>query len=218
MNVKKERNASNAKLKSLETELDDLKQHLTKKSQNIKVLENDVIKRNEALKAKDNECENLIKGKIELEKRLKDSLLELVVVKEESIKEVNTVKFRCSLCDLKYESAVELSAHVREYHYKDQVSQTKTTTVEISTQTGEKDETLTFGYPCFYCGHIIRNLESLQNPQIECHESGPLFHDSNFIEKATYFHPLLLPSFAFPPPFLLPLEVSCYTCSTTNVN
>ena len=213
LNIKKERKASNSKIKKLETDLDDLNQQSTKKCQIIKDLENEQIEKNEVLKAKDRECKNLKNEKIELKKRLEESLLELATMKEEKLPENNnTVKYRCPLCDVKFESAVELSAHVRGNHYKDQVSQTiKTPSVEISRQTEEKDQTCE--YPCFYCGQIIRSSkESLQSHQMKCRNPDLVFNDS--IHRETYFQPQpILPAYPYHPPFLLPLEVSCYTCS-----
>ena len=207
--VKKERNALNSTLNKLETERDDLKLQSTKKCKTIKDLQNDLIEKDKILKAKDSECDHLNKGNKEMKKRLEESLLKLVIMKEEKVLENNNmVNFKCSLCDFKHESAVELSAHVRENHYKDQVSQTKTPSNEITTiQREKKDET--YEYPCFYCGQIISSKESLQSHQIECHNSDLGFHDR--IYRETYFHPVL-PAFPHHPPFLLPLEVSCYKC------
>jgi len=46
-------------------------------------------------------------------------------------------EFNCSHCELKFESKVALSQHVRENHFKNQVSQTK-----------EENMITTCEYPC----------------------------------------------------------------------
>ena len=123
-------------------------------------------------------------------------------------------KFRCPLCDEKCESKVNLSHHVRRNHHKDQVCQTQARDNE-NTEREEKTETKpNLEYPCFYYRQIIRSKDEMQKHNIECCEVG-IVHQEN----TEYFHPchVLQPFPAlhnfYPPPFTLPTDAPCFTCS-----
>ena len=67
------------------------------------------------------------------------------------------VRFECNVCNMNFESRVDLSQHVRDIHVKHQVSQTRIKDVEVSTQTEEILELAE--YPSFYCGQTMTSSE-----------------------------------------------------------
>ena len=163
-----------------------------------------------ALKAKDTECKILRKEKTENEKVFEKSLLELGVSQNEKMVENNNkVNFRCTLCDEKCESKVNLSQHVRKIHHKDQVSQTQANPVKIETELNSE-------YPCFYCGQrICSSEEKLEKHYGECREYGLVYHENNnkSSQPSPFLHQFSDLKYFYPPPFTLPADAPCYTCS-----
>ena len=217
LNLKSEKNASNAASKKQKTELNGLKQELNKMKQVRKDIEDELTEKSKEFKSKDVECKNLTNEKKELQERLDKSFSELDAIKNEMLHENNNivaeVNFKCWLCDDKCESAVELSQHVRRNHYKDQISQTIQVAANVFTQTEDESETNTceYFYPCFYCGKIISSAEELKMHLVECHESGLKFQDDYYREP--YLQPpCFLPPYSFSSAFPLPVDFPCYTC------
>ena len=107
-----------------------------------------------------------------MEEQLENALLELKAVKKEKDPgNNNEFKLKCSLCDSDFVQAVELRNHIRSYHCKDQVSQTRTLNKIVSTQTEEMIETCE--YPCFYCDYDITSFEDLMQHKGDC----PVYQD-----------------------------------------
>ena len=121
----------------------------------------------------------------------------------------NKVNFRCTLCDEKCESKVNLSQHVRKIHHKDQVSQTQANPVKIEIELNSE-------YPCLYYGQTISSFEEkLEKHYGECREYGLVYYENN--NKSSQPSPFLDQfndlKYFYPPPFTLPTDAPCYTCS-----
>ena len=111
---------------------------------------------------------------------------------------------------MKFDNAVELSGHVRENHFKDQISQTIIPKVNKFPEAQGKSETYNSKYSCFYCGYFLSSEENVKKHRLECHEPYLGFKDN--IYSQTYLQPLMLPLSTYPPSFPWPTEFSCYTC------
>ena len=123
---------------------------------------------------------------------------------------MSEVEFNCPSCDDMFTSRVELSQHVRKNHHRDQVCQT---------EAFNNNEALTVNveYPCFYCEQTINDSkEQLLQHHGECRESGLCYQDNS----KKHFQPVLFFNFhpTYPPPFIFPTYVPCYTCSETFKN
>ena len=100
-----------------------------------------------------------------LEKKLDDCVLELDSLKQKQLVENNNiVKLKCSVGAIHFDSGVSLRQHIREKHHKDQVSQTRTSSVEDLKQTDDNTENLNCEYPCFYCGENVNSSKENASP------------------------------------------------------
>ena len=139
--------------------------------------------------------------------------------KEKILENNNKVpsNFNCPFCDEKFESKVNLNQHVRRNHHRDQVCQTELHNTK-HTKNEVKPET---EYLCFYCEQRISSCkEKLQKHRFECCEVGRVLQEKtqNYLQP---FHALktfpALHTF-YPPPFTLPTDAPCYTCSERFLN
>ena len=205
LNVKKEKHASNTKLRTQNSEISNLKDEAVEMQQTIKDLENEVNEKKKALDVKYEMVGNLKKEKKESESKLTETLLQLSSIQDEKLLEKRkTLKKKCTCCDVKFASTVELNQHVRENQFKDQISQTVTQKVEILS------ELKNYRYPCFYCGFNIKSKENLQKHKVECSEPGLEFLD--IVYRQTPFQHLQTSTSSYPPPFPWPVDFPCYTC------
>ena len=66
------------------------------------------------------------------------------------------------------ENSLQLSQHVRENHFRNQVSQTVRSCAEASAQTDDDSQPIDDDdYPCFYCGQTLSTL-NLNDHSFEC--------------------------------------------------
>jgi vacuolar-type H+-ATPase subunit I/STV1 len=197
LTVKKDKKESSSKLKDLKSENKDLEVKVSEMVECIKDLEGKLDEKNRALKVKVEESSNFKKETKDYQERLEEALSEL---KKERLldKKLSLMEFKCVFCDVKFESAVDCSKHVRENHVRDQVSQTTKPKENLS----DKDDS----YPCFYCGFYMTNSKDvIEHRLVCCIEPGLAFLKE--IHQAFPAH-----GFSFPPPFRIPTEEPCYTC------
>ena len=173
LTVKRDKNKSSQKYKTLEEEFSLLEANRNKVKEENKAikeeLENKIKNKNKLLADKTSECKQLVEDKVQLEEQLDNAHLELKAAKKESDTDNNNeLKLKCSLCDSDFVQAVELRKHIRSNHCKDQVSQTRTVNKFVSTQTDEKIETCESEYPCFYCDYVITSFEDLMQHKGDC--------------------------------------------------
>ena len=151
LKIKKEKNILNSSLKVSSTELEEVQSDKRQMAKVTSDFENQLILKCEEVKVKDVECKELKKDNKRLEKLVNESSVELDLVKKDLIQAKVKKELNCSHCDLKFESKVALSQHVRENHYKNQVSQTK------------EEKTITnCEYLCYYCDYAITSSEDLK--------------------------------------------------------
>ena len=111
---------------------------------------------------------------------------------------------------------------MREYHYKDQVCQTRISKIEAFTQTKDEDESLDSEYACFYCDVTINSSEgNFFKHLVDCCEFGLIPDDvfygkknceTSFLPPPCFPPPPSFPPTLFPAPFGFPIEVQCYIC------
>ena len=150
LKIKKEKNILNSSLKACNSELDELKGDKMKMTKMISDLETQLKVKCEGVKVKDIECTNLENDNSRLKKLLNECNMELELEKKNFTEANNKKEFICSHCDLKLESKVSLSQHLRDKHFKNEVSQTK-----------KEEKKETYEHPCFYCDHVICSFEDL---------------------------------------------------------
>ena len=160
--VKKEKNASITKFKTLEKEFASQKQHIIEINQTLKDLEKEVKEKANTVKVKDAACRKFKKEKEEFENRFNDTLQELKHVRHKKLSK----EFRCTLCDFNVESRAQLSQHIIYSHCKDQTCQTS----QCDALT-EPIESLILNeeYKCFYCDKEIENEKHLIEHRLNCH-------------------------------------------------
>ena len=113
--------AAIAETKSLEKDLNGMKQHSTELCKTVKVLENQVKEKANTVKVKDAACMKFKKEKEEIENALQKAVQD----HQPDVKQKKPAKkFKCDFCDIYMESGFELGQHFRRNHYKDQVCQT----------------------------------------------------------------------------------------------
>ena len=157
LKIKKEKNILNSSLKACKTELEEEKVDKLKMFQVISDLETQLKVKCEGVKVKDIEYPQLENDNTKLEKLFNECSIELELAKK-NFAEANIKKeYKCSHCDLELESKVSLSQHLRDEHFKNQVSQTKNE---------EKEEN--FEHLCFYCDHVITSIEDLKKHRSDC--------------------------------------------------
>ena len=162
LKTKKEKNSANSSLKTCKTELDNIKEEKMKIEKNIDGFKDQLKTKNEVLKTKIDEYTDLKHHSIGLEKQLDECVIELESAKNcGSVENSNKDEVKCSHCDFKCESTVQLSQHVRIIHFKNQVSQTKNLNI---------DSEISFTmYPCFYCRKVIKSLHDLEEHKSVCY-------------------------------------------------
>jgi chromosome segregation ATPase len=153
---KREKNSANSGLKTCKTELDNIKWEKMKMEKTIDDLKNQLKTKNEVLKTKIDEYTDLKHHSIGLAKHLDEIVIELESAKNcGSVENSTKDEVKCSHCDFKCESTVQLNQHIRLTHFKNQVSQTKNLNI---------DSEISFTmYPCFYCRKVINLCTILKN-------------------------------------------------------
>ena len=162
LNIKKEKNTLNLNIKTLQTEIEELNEKKVIVDRAVVDLENTLKVKNETAKATALESLKLKEDTLVLEKQLDEYILELETLKKQKVNDKQKEEYKCSHCDLKFGSLVDLREHVRIVHFKNQVSQTKTIRVL-------KDPLLS-DYPCFYCGKIITSDHDLDDHKPVCYQ------------------------------------------------
>ena len=161
LKTKKEKNKANSSLKTFKTELDSIKEEKMQMKKTIDDLKEQLKTKNEMLKTKDNEYADLKNHSVGLEKQLDECMTELNSAKDYGIEQNrNKDEIKCSHCDFECESTVQLGQHVRSYHFRNQVSQTKKLDID-----GESSFTK---YSCFYCSKVIQSLHDLEEHKTVC--------------------------------------------------
>ena len=227
LDIKKEKNDLNYQLKSHKTQLADLEIEQRKMQEIKKDLEAQIVVKNKNCDARHHEIKVINKENVSLNAKLDQCLSELDSLKlETKLLKEKQGRFECNLCDMIFESRVDLSQHVRDIHVKHQVSQTRIKEVEVSTQT--KESLKLAEYPCFYCGQTITSSEpNLAKHLPECSEMGLAV--VNWLDEHTNSEPKipkvplsptphlssppLLPPHLFSPLVGFQKEVSCYNCN-----
>lgn len=196
-------------------ELNQVKEDLNQRDLLAKGLENELKEKDKKLKTSVLENKTLHKEIRDLEAKLET----VTQVKAIEALDRNIDKLKCSICNDSYESVVSLSEHKRKYHFKDQVSQTRTINCEASTQIDVNNEPFLEEYPCFYCAEII-SRSPLDHYEV-CDQLGLPLHENG--ETETYVEQIVSPfpnPTSFPPPTLFPpafgfpiiIDEPCYTC------
>ena len=231
LEIKRDRNELNVQLKSHKSQLADLRGEQMKIQEANRDLETKLVLKNKNLNVKHSEIKEINKENDNLKAKLDQCMKEFNSFKlETNHMKKKQASFECNFCAMIFDSGVELSQHVRDNHVKHQVSQTKITDVEMSTQTEETYEVAECEYPCFYCGQMLTSSESSLSTHLsECPELGLLVDDLNENENnepnpsiQTSLPPPSLPPLLFAPPFHpphpfspfvgFPREVSCNSC------
>ena len=118
-------------------------------------LETKMKVKREGVETKIVECTKLKNDNDALKKQVDELILELEIVKKE--KTDFKKEFKCSQCDFKFDSLVQLGKHIRVLHSKDQVSQTKSIDYIFSE------------YPCHYCRKVITSVQDLEDHKPICY-------------------------------------------------
>ena len=160
--IKKEKHSLNSNIKTYKTELDSMKGEKIKMEKIMDDLKDQLKVNNDVIKAKDIEFSDLKKDKIGLENQLDKCVTELESVKKEKMSENDNMKeVKCSHCNFKCESTVQLGQHVRSNHFKNQVSQTRTVNIHRELNFTE--------YSCYYCRKMIKSLHDLEEHKPVCY-------------------------------------------------
>ena len=120
LDIKKDKHDLNAKIVYNNYQLSDLTAEQIKISEAKKDLKTQIVLKNEKLNEKDYEIKVIEKENEKPKSKLDQCLSEIESFKLETMK--NQVKFKCTTCNITYESGVELNQHVRNNHVKHQVS------------------------------------------------------------------------------------------------
>ena len=162
MEIKKEKRLLTTNLREYETKQDLMKAEEIRKGKIIDDLRNKLKLSTEDIKSKDTECKYLNSDKIAIAEQLHECKVQLEVLKSyKLIENSETKEFKCSHCENKYDSLVELSQHVRTEHFKHQVSQTRRMNVDNKSSQYETDHNFEV-FPCFYCDCLLRCSSELE--------------------------------------------------------
>ena len=155
LDLKKEKNVTKTKLKTQSSEIESMKSANNLIDVVVNDLKNQISKKDNELKTIDDVNKSLNKENGDLLNKIDGLNSELMKATSTSN---TTAKHECLFCDSTFESGASLNEHIRHYHCKDQVSQTKNISCEVFIQTDELHELhepLDCEYSCFYCGDGI---------------------------------------------------------------
>ena len=179
LEIKKDKRLLTTNLREYETKQDLMKAEEIRKGKIIDDLRNKLKLSTEDIKSKDTECNYLNSDKIAIAEQLHECKLQLEVLKSDKlIENSETKEIKCSHCENKYDSLVELSQHVRTEHFKHQVSQTRRMNVDNKSSQYETDHNFEV-FPCFYCDCLLRCSSELEGHATTCTVFGELLQSES---------------------------------------
>ena len=164
LKVKAENNTFKSNIKTLETDLSDVSNEKEAIQREIKDLDTKL-----KVKVKNFTSLEVKMQSLREEKECSDLMNENLLSEFKLSKLSRESQESCNFCECKFESKLQLKAHIQADHYKCQGLQSGNNFVRNE----GLEATQGFNYKCFYCDNMILSRDSLQKHKSICHGIDP---------------------------------------------